>query len=183
MIRKAIILSNVLMTLTLLGMVGVAAFWAYWTLSPETFANWTLCDKSDSSGTFFNMYICVDAYEGEGKSINDIPSFWKFWMFFQLIMTLGIYYLIMREIKVILSSMKSLNTFYEGNIRHFKVLARLAFIGWIVSLISFHESANGHITLLFEFSIGMLILAMAFSLLSRIFEEGKLLLDDKRMIV
>lgn len=183
MIRKAIILSKVLMTLTLIAIIGASAFWAYWTLSPETFANWTLCDKSESNGTFFNMYICFDGLEGEARSINELSSFYKFWMFFHLILTLSIYYLIIREVKAVLNSMKSLNTFYEGNIRHFKVLARLAFIGWMVSIFSFYESTNGHPTLSLDFSIGMLILAMAFSLLSQVFQEGKILLDDKTMIV
>lgn len=84
--------------------------------------------------------------------------------------------------KKIINSIQSIETFYIDNVRHFKSLAQLGFIASILSAFNiFCQDGISRIHCSIPF--GILCFTMACLILSIVFKEGKLLLDDKASII
>ena len=183
MISRAIFICKALLLATLVGIALFVGVWLHWMVDPMAYVEWEVVNDPSAAFTMDRLNICNPCTNGADPiGLNELPDFIRYWILFRMLFFSVLFYLFIRKILEILTSMQSINTFYEGNIGYFKSLSRYAIFGWVVSCISF-SFQDGRIGMTLQLNFGLLLFAIACSLLSEVFKEGKILLDDKNMII
>jgi len=114
--------------------------------------------------------------------LSDLNGAMLAWMIIRQAFFVWITILIIKRIKKVIKSVEALKTFYQENIKHFKQIAKLAFVGFVFSCFNF-SYIDGDFSFRLKIIWGPLILSMLCLLLTEIFKEGKQLLEDKNSII
>ncbi|WP_299364099.1 hypothetical protein [Winogradskyella sp.] len=115
--------------------------------------------------------------------LSSLTSAMKIWFILRNLVFTVIIIKVILIIKKVVKSIKSLNTFYMGNIAYFKHLAILGWIGAFFSAFNFLTGDEDYSMIHFTIPFGPIAFAIACLILSHVFDEGKSLLDDKNSIV
>ena len=114
--------------------------------------------------------------------INDLSLGTKIWLLLRTLVFTTLILAIVLRIKKVISSITSLRTFYEGNIKHFQILAKLGLVyAFFTSFNLTLDSEN--LGLFFSFPVWPLAFTLTCLVLANVFKEGKSLLDDKNSII
>ncbi|MBW1297397.1 hypothetical protein [Aquimarina litoralis] len=139
-------------------------------------------EEGFKSGFRIGNFKTAKTIEDTMLLLSSISIPMKFWLMIRGIILFSITIFSLITTKKIIRSIKSLKTFYEGNIIHFKTLAKLGFIASFFSAFNFiwqEDISNVHFSIPFSaisFSVACLVLSI-------VFKEGKILMDDKESIV
>ena len=125
---------------------------------------------------------CTGCKGTGGVYLQEISSIMKVWL---LIRASLFFFLALRVVKALtktVESVKSNATFYAGNIQNFRLMSRYALA--LAALSSFNFFIQGEDTQ-FDFTLpfGVVAFALGCMLLAQVFEEGRLLTEDKNSIV
>ncbi len=183
-IRVAFLLSKGVMVLAIVLFFVFVAAVIHWHFDP------TFYSRVDVSNCFRPGYGVNDIiYYPASKSLpsdaillSNLNHMMVYWLLLRGAFFVFLTVAILRKVILILQSLQNTRTFYIGNIGHFRSIASLAFLGFIMSCFNFSYLDNG---LQFSFTIafGPLLLAVASLVLAEIFKEGSQLMEDKNLII
>ena len=129
-----------------------------------------------------NFKICATCMQDGLLSLNELSMTAKMWFLLRVSIFFVLTILIVRGFKKIVLSVKSKETFYEGNINNFKSLSRYGLIIAIFSSFNFLILPETF-RINFDVPFGAIAFSLACLVLAYIFEEGKELTEDKNSIV
>lgn len=167
-----------LLSLTIL-FVGVLVYSLF---QPDAFLHLAVRDAHRPGFGIAHFKVASGGLENGYVLLKDFSQSMKGWLLLRGISQMGLTFFIIRILRRIVTSVQSNATFYEGNIQYFK---RMSFYGaGIVLISSFNlliQAEGTHLSLTIPFApiaftLGCLILA-------EIFQEGKILLEDKNSII
>ena len=152
-------------------------------LSPATVGNVDISDLFNPGFGIGNIIVGSTASSvGKTVTMKDINLLTVFWLILRAIIFFLIAIGILLKVIRILKSIKSPETFYVDNVKDFRVLAKYGLAGFVMS--SFNL---GVINQSWEFRVAPILSLLLFSgaclVLSEVFNEGRLLLEDKQSIV
>ncbi|MEM6347782.1 MAG: hypothetical protein AAF927_28090 [Bacteroidota bacterium] len=125
------------------------------------------------------LKFCLECAGPQDILLVNLSSGMKIWIAIRANVFFVLAYLMMQKVSLILEARE---TFYADNVQHFRQLALLAFLAFGLStfnLTYWEGNWQGHFTIAF----GPLALSIASLVLSEIFKEGQLLLEDKNSII
>ena len=154
----------------------------YSLLNPDAFQTVLLTDAFRAEFGIGHLKICSDCSGAGQWYLSELSAGMKIWLLIRGAVFFVLTYLILRMILRIIQSIRSISTFYEENIRTFKTLSRY---GLLIALISmFNFFIQGDIADV-NFSIPFTPLAFALGcwVLADVFEEGRILTEDRNSII
>lgn len=180
-LRWGLRLCNVILVFNILASAIFTAF----ILTSFFYANLTddiILVDGFKSGFGIGNYKKVTTVEEGMLLFSSLSAIMKIWLLLRgvVFFVITIYGLLI--VKKIIKSIKSLKTFYEGNIESFRLLAKLGFIASFISSFNFifqEGISNFH----FSIPFGTLAFGLGCLILSIVFEEGKALTEDKESII
>lgn len=155
----------------------------YWHINMEAFSRVEVSEalKAGYGIKDFRIISNIDP-SNNAVLLSELNHGMIYWIYARGVFFFGITLLMVRKIISVLHSIKNLETFYSDNIEHFRVLARLGFIAFLVSCINF-SYLNGELHISLSIVFGPLFFSVSCLILSEVFREGKTLLEDNNMII
>ena len=181
-IKGAITLSYVLATFLVLLFGAMIFALIHSHFQPERYQQVIINDSFKAGWSQSNFYICQDCAQPDDIVLGSLSSGMKGWLAIRNTLLFGISLLIIRRVLQILRSVKNIQTFYAGNIDHFRALAYYGVFIFLLGTFNFLY-LDGHITWYFKLPLGPLGFSAACLVLAEVFKEGKLLLEDKNAII
>lgn len=161
---------------------GFVSLLLYSFLNPDAFQTVLISDAFRAGFGIGHLRICTDC-AGTGQwYLSELGPGMKSWLLLRGSIFFVLTLLIIRLFLRIIQSIQSASTFYAGNIQTFRQLARYGLV--IAGISMFNFFIQGEISDL-HFSIPFTPLAFALGcwVLADIFEEGKVLMEDKHSII
>ena len=177
-LRYGNLLAKMIFWLSAVTMVVLTAGLIVWIITPESFSSVRMVNPA---GAGFSIGTFKTGSE-EGIALSELSPGMIFWLYFRGIFFAGIILLITRKVLMVLSSIEQLQTFYSGNIEHFRDLARFAFVAFLLSCVNVGY-IDGTMNFNFMIAFGPLTFSVACLVLSEVFREGKHLFEENEMIV
>lgn len=154
----------------------------YWHFNPEAFKRIEISSGFNAVFGIPEIRMLHTEKNADDIILSEISSPMLYWLVIRnsIFFLLGL--MIIFKISKIINSVLSLNTFYNDNIHHFRKMGRLFLIMALFIFFNFYYQDK---VLILRFSIPFtsLMLAMSCFVLAEIFSEGKLLSEDKKLIV
>jgi len=114
--------------------------------------------------------------------LSELNHLMVYWLVLRAFFFIGLNILIIRSVIKILRSIQNLNTFYNGNIIYLKNIAKYGFFAAVFSCfnISYVKSEfDLHLSIPF---VPLILVSLAL-VLAEVFREGKILVEDKNLII
>lgn len=181
-IANAMLLCRVIFYLLIAFFAGFIIVLLHSSFSPETYQNWVLTEAFKAGWGIGEFRICEACGGPNDVVLGEMPAAAKWWLGLRGTLFFVLMALIIRTFIKIINSVKSLNTFYRGNIQHFRQLARYGGLAFLLSAFNFSMLGGSwqlHLTLPF----GPLLFTAACLVLAEVFREGEALAEDKASIV
>lgn len=156
----------------IMGVITVLAF-VYWHVSPESYGKVELINgfKAGYGISDFKIHLKEpDSYSGR-ILVSNLNVGSLYWLFFRAVFFITINALVLIKIGGIILSIKTVNIFYDINISNLNSIGKYTAVAALVSVFNFTIPWAIILTSLISF------------ILAEVFKEGKLLLEDKNMIV
>lgn len=175
--RGLLVLIYVFMGVTVTGAI-------YWHFDPAFFSQVEVTEgfRPGYGLGGFHVYLSGNQPPESAILLSETSYVMMYWLLIRGVFFYVLTIVIIKKIIRILESIRSLKTFYMDNIRHFRTLARYAFLGFIVSSVNF-SYFDDELSILIGTAFGPLLVAAACMVLAEIFEEGRNLMEDKNLIV
>ncbi|MEO1053128.1 MAG: DUF2975 domain-containing protein [Bacteroidota bacterium] len=114
--------------------------------------------------------------------LSDLNNYLFYWLLVRAMVFVALVFLIVRSILQVLHSMKSVRTFHEGNIKHFRRISLFSFIATLFSVFNF-GLIRGELMIYLDLPFGPLLFALGAYVMAEVFKEGKLLLEDQQLMI
>lgn len=151
-------------------------------LAPELYQQVILTQSFKAGWGINHIRICTDCATPTDIVLGNLENSMRLWLFLRGSVFFVLACLITHKIRQILRSIRQLQTFYASNITHFKILAGYGAVAFVFSTFNCFWQA-GAVSWHFTFPLGWLVFSAACLVLSEIFKEGKLLVEDNASIV
>ncbi|MEJ2004458.1 MAG: DUF2975 domain-containing protein [Cyclobacteriaceae bacterium] len=116
--------------------------------------------------------------------LSEISNAMKFWLLFRASIFTAIIILIGWHVLRVLSSIKSLETFYEENVHLFGRMTILAFIAFLFSCFNFFiDDTTNHTQVYFTIAFWPLVISLFFGVLTVVFRQGNKLMEEQKLFV
>lgn len=180
----ALVICYIILGLSIL----LVAIWlivvVHWHYSPDAYqrVDVTQTLKAGYGLGDIKLYLKKPPLNEAAIYLNQLDASMLYWLTIRTFIFLGINVMIIRSIIKILQSIQDLKTFYDGNITYLKAIAKYGFLATLLSFFNisyFQSEFDFHFTIPFA----PLILASLALVLAEVFKEGKLLLEDKNLII
>ena len=181
-IRGAIRLCQLLIGIAVILAVVLAYALIDSSYHPDQYQHVVLTDTFRAGWGVRDINLCWDCASPKDILMSQLSDGMRLWLAIRSAFFLTMSYLIIRRIFMILRSVHGIETFYPGNIKHFRQLALYGLIAAFVSTFNFYNDGvgtNWNLTIPF----GPLSFSLACLVLSEIFKEGQSLEEDKASIV
>lgn len=181
----ALLLTRAILGLCYILLAGLLVLLAYWLLDPSALSSVEVAGIADTGYGIADFRFGVPPAEMNEDSIpmNELHPVMAGWLLVRGGIFFAITITIIRKAAEILKSIRSLKTFYAGNIRNFQFIARLAFAAFLLSSVNFGYAEDGVSRLQFGIAFGPLLLSVGSLVLAEIFKEGRQLLEEQDLIV
>ncbi|MCB9231010.1 MAG: DUF2975 domain-containing protein [Bacteroidia bacterium] len=179
----ALILLKVVMGLVVLVLLGGTGVAIHLLFSPESYSQVVAENAFQTGFGLGNFKFCPEcAHDGSRIFLGELSQGMILWLFVRLLVFGGLVLAILVRIGKIFNSVKSARTFYDENIRHFRILGRLSLAIFLFSSFNF-VSWRGETGFHFTLAFGPLFFGVGCMVLAEVFREGKLLLEDNASII
>lgn len=160
-------------------MVGLITLgFLYWLVSPESVSGWYI----KSQDGFYNIFWQEASAKSEHLALTDFSIGMASWIFVKMTVACVLMYSIFRRALRVVNSIKSLETFKDQNVGHFRNIGGLFL--WLAILDSFQVLiVEGHFSFHFQVPFSMLLAALISFLLAEIFKEGNRLMEENQLTV
>lgn len=157
----------------------------HWHFSPETYALVELPSalKGGFTGQDFRI---INASDGENLTnqvlLSELTPGMLYWTYLRTLAFLSLMFLIVKEVRRILGSIESLETFRQDNVIAFQKIGRYALI--IFFLASFNVwVVPGDSNINLNFALGPLLFAVFALVMAEVFKEGNRLMEDSNLTI
>ncbi len=183
-IRTALILSNGVLVLAMLFFVLFTIFLIHWHFDPMYYSRVEVssCFNPGYGANGFNIYPATKELPTNAIVLATLNHIMVYWLFLRGTFFVMITTMILKKVIQVLRSMQTVNTFYQGNVEHFRAIALYSFLGFIASCFNF-SYLQGHVNFSFTLAFGPLLLSVAALILGEVFEEGSHLFEDKNLVI
>ena len=175
---------NVLMFVYLLGYV----FFAYLIIDSLYFdGRSSPVDVSRGfSPGFFDAEIFFSALNQSPEGdllLSEINPGMKLWLLIRATLYAVIIMLLGWHVLRVLDSIGSLKTFYKENVHHFTRMTVLSFAGFLLSCFNFFNYDDSGVTVYFTIAFWPLVLTLFFGVLTVVFKQGNILMEEQNLFV
>ncbi|MEZ4772648.1 MAG: DUF2975 domain-containing protein [Bacteroidia bacterium] len=181
-IQMAIWVTNGVMLLFILFFAGFAGILLHWHINPEAYCNVEISSGFKAGFGIQDIRINKENLSADSLSLSQLSHVMVYWLLLRSSLFFILSLAIILRIKKILHSIRTIHTFYDENIRHFKVMGKWALAAFGLSCFNFYYQ-NGDFDLNFTIAFAPLLFSVACFVMKEIFTEGKNLLEDKNLIV
>lgn len=158
------------------------AVMVHWHFSPNTYNRVDVSSAFQAGSANASFELKADVNDPSVIPLGSLSYGMAWWLLVRSFLFFVLGLSIIHRIQGITRSIASLQTFYQGNIHHFRKIARLCFIMAFFSFFNFY-AAEGDL----QFDLGIpfitLLAALGSLLMAGIFKEGMHLAQDKELIV
>ncbi len=169
-----------ILVLVLFGLFFLMLVYSF--IQPNFFQMLIVNDAFEAGFGIGNFRFCTSCTNPDNLYLSDLGIAMKLWLMLRGLIFFVLIFLVLKTVKKILRSIESLSTFYKGNIESFRVLAKYGF--WISLLSAFNFFVQGETSVInFTIPFGSIAFALTCLVLSDVFKEGQLLLEDNKSIV
>ncbi len=183
-INAASILSKVVLWICVLFLLVFVFILIHWHFDRSAYSSVVFLNDLPSGANIGNLKIYTgDAVPKPGDLLlSELHPIMIYWLLLRALVFFGLTIGIVIHVNRILTSIKNIDTFYEGNIIQFQKMARLGFILFVLSCFNF-SYINGISDFHISIAFGPLLFAVSCLVLAEVFKAGKRLLEDKNMII
>jgi len=154
----------------------------YWHINPGAFDKVDISSGYKAGISIRDIRLVSSERSPDMIVLSEVSHPMFYWLFLRMTFFFLLGFLILQRLKRVIRSIHSLNTFYEGNIRHFKSIGFLFLI--MAALGFFNYYSDGTVSRLqLTIPFTPLLLGMAGFVMAEVFAEGKSLTEDKNLIV
>ncbi len=177
-------LSKLLLLLCGLFLLLFLIIFVHWHFDADTYSNVIFINSHQSGSSIGNLkFLIGDAQPGPNDLVlRDMHPMMMYWLLVRTILFFGLTIAIIVHIIRLLTAIREIDTFYQGNIDHFQKMAKLGFVVFFLSCFNLsyiNDTADFH----FSIAFGPLLFSIACLVMAEVFKVGKQLLEDKNMIV
>ncbi len=156
----------------------------YWHIDPSFFSNIEVTEtfKAGYGNQSFEYHPGTPPKESGRVFMDDLNHTMIYWIFFRGTFFMVLNILIIQKAIQLLKSIESLQTFYKNNIHVFKQLSKLGFAGVVFACFNFIY-LDGELNINLTIPFAPLLFAMACLVMAEVFDEGRKLLEEQKLIV
>ena len=171
---------QVCMVLFLLASLFLLAAYQF---APEKFSDSKFLPlEADLRWMNLNVINSPDFEEKGSVSLGKMPSFFLYLLYFQIVTVFILGWLVVKEFKKVIYSLKQLRTFQDYNVEAFRKISKYFLAIFIICNFSFYMiGSEGYFTL--DLDIKFAVLAVASFILAEIFREGNRLYQEEQLTV
>jgi len=159
---------------------AIVIFLVHWHFDPQFYSN---VEARTLGNARFGLAPLTRVGSGEAAvPLSDIPNIMLYWVFIRTAAFVAMVAAIMQQGLCVLSNLATLKTFYEENIKAFETMARYAFFISILSSFNFLLTSD-NFSFGLHFPIGPLLFALACVIIARVFDQGRQLSEEQKLIV
>lgn len=182
-IKSALLFCKSILYLIYILLAAFMVMIIYWHFDPAAFTSIEVSDSYKAGfGSDMRYITSVSQVAPDAIYLSELSYPMMYWLIVRNVFFFGLYLIIIKKIIGILYSIESVQTFYEDNVRIFKDLAKLGFIGAAVSCFNFMYLA-GEFNISLTIPFAPLLFAVSCLVMAEVFNEGRRLLEDKNLIV
>ena len=161
-------------------MIALVVLIVHWHIHPQFYNDWYLQNAFQAG--LDSLHVRISRVDSSGISIGSLSAGMMWWLILRTSLILILMWIIILHVLRVLKSVASLQSFYEGNIRSFRMMAGVGLLVSAIAFFNFHD-INNAMQWNFTIPFGPLVFSSFCLVLSEIFKEGKFLLEDSKSIV
>jgi len=202
LLALASVVGTVFSIMLIVALLAFTGFFIFYQIKPSAFEG--VMVRADNQEIFYEKTVSREVQSTTGPGTNKIKRTIKVgkgvekgvavvplekvhlatlvYLYLQQIISLGLLYLITREVLKVINSVQVLDTFRTGNVQSFRRIGFMCLGLSLVQWVTFFM-AEGHSTFGFSIEVTPLVFMLAAFILAEIFKEGNQLYEQEQLTI